>query len=151
MIVDLLRNDLSRACSPGSIRVPRLCEVETYETVQHLVSVVRGELAEGRDFWDLLAATFPGGSITGAPKIRAMEIICELEQTARGPYCGNLFYLGYDGQADSNILIRTFLMRHGWLECGVGGGIVIDSNPADEYEETLDKAAGMLRAIGAER
>jgi para-aminobenzoate synthetase component 1 len=148
MIVDLLRNDLSRVCSPGSINVPRLCEVETYETVQHLVSVVRGELARGRDFWDLIAASFPGGSITGAPKIRAMEIICELEQTARGPYCGNLFYLGFDGQADSSILIRTFLMRHGWLECGVGGGVVIDSNPADEYEETLDKAAGLLKAIG---
>ncbi len=147
MIVDLLRNDLSRVCSPRSISVPRLCEVEVYETVQHLVSVVRGELAEGKDFWDLLSATFPGGSITGAPKIRAMEVICELEQTARGPYCGNLFYLGYDGRADSNILIRTFLMRHGWLECGVGGGIVIDSNPSNEYEETLDKAAGMLRAL----
>jgi para-aminobenzoate synthetase component 1 len=150
MIVDLLRNDLSRVCSPRSIRVPRLCEVEVYETVQHLVSVVCGELSEGNDFWDLLAATFPGGSITGAPKIRAMEIICELEQTARGPYCGNLFYLGYDGQADSSILIRTFLMRHGWLECGVGGGIVIDSNPSDEYAETLDKAAGMLRAVNSE-
>jgi para-aminobenzoate synthetase component I len=147
MIVDLLRNDLSRVCRAGSIRVPELCTVETYETVQHLVSEVRGQLAEGRDFWDLLAATFPGGSITGAPKVRAMEIITELEQIARGAYCGSLFYLGFDGTADSSILIRTLTHRGGWVSCPVGGGIVAQSDPAAEYEETLHKAAGMLRVL----
>ncbi len=152
MIVDLLRNDLSKVCSPGSIRVPQLLAVETYETVQHLVSVVRGTLdrdASGRrlDAWDLLTAVFPGGSITGAPKVRAMEVIAELEPTARGPYCGSLFYVGFDGSADSNILIRTFTVRRGWIQFPVGGGIVAQSDPAAEYEETLHKAEGMLRAL----
>ncbi len=147
MIVDLMRNDLSKVCQPGSISVPQLCQVETYETVQHLVSEVRGELAEGRDFWDLLTATFPGGSITGAPKVRAMEIITDLEQVARGPYCGSMVYCGYDGTADSSILIRTFIQRHGWVHCPAGGGIVAPSDPQSEYEETLHKAAGMLRAL----
>jgi para-aminobenzoate synthetase component 1 len=147
MIVDLLRNDLSRVCAPGSVRVPELCRVETYETVQHLVSEVRGQLNTDRSAWDLLRAVFPGGSVTGAPKVRAMEIITELEPTARGPYCGSLFYLGYNGQMDSSILIRTFTIRHGWIQCPVGGGIVAQSDPAAEYEETLTKAAGMLRAL----
>ena len=152
MIVDLLRNDLSKVCTPGSIRVPSLCAVETYETVQHLVSVVCGSLdrdSTGRqlDAWDLLAAIFPGGSITGAPKVRAMEIIAELEPTVRGPYCGSLFYAGFDGSADSNLLIRTFTIRRGWIQCCVGGGIVAQSDSAAEYEETLHKAAGMLRAL----
>lgn len=145
MIVDLLRNDLSRVCLPGTIRVPQLCEVESYETVQHLVSVVQGELKPGRDAWDLLRATFPGGSITGAPKVRAMEIISELEQVARGPYCGSLFYIGFDGRCDSNILIRTFVVRRGWVQCSVGGGVTVKSDAAAEYNETLHKAAGMLR------
>lgn len=147
MIVDLLRNDLSRVCQPGTIRVPGLCRVETYETVQHLVSEVRGKLRAGKTAWDLFAASFPGGSITGAPKVRAMEIIGELEPTARGPYCGSLFYVGFDGQADSSILIRTFTIRHGWIQCPVGGGIVAQSDPAAEYAETLHKAEGMLRAL----
>ncbi|MBT6485968.1 MAG: aminodeoxychorismate synthase component I [Planctomycetaceae bacterium] len=147
MIVDLLRNDLSRVCRPGTIRVPSLCHVETYETVQHLVSEVRGRLDDENDVWDLLAAAFPGGSITGAPKVRAMEIIAELEPTARGPYCGSLFYVGFDGAADSNILIRTFTCRRGWIQCPVGGGIVAQSDPIAEYEETLHKAEGMLRAL----
>ena len=147
MIVDLLRNDLSRVCKPGSIRVPQLCAVETYETVQHLVSEVRGELQRGRDFFDLLTASFPGGSITGAPKIRAMEIITEMERLTRGPYCGSLFYAGFDGRADSSILIRTLVQRGDWVSCGVGGGIVAQSDPAAEYEETLHKAAGLLRAL----
>jgi para-aminobenzoate synthetase component 1 len=149
MIVDLLRNDLSRVCRPGSIRVPQLCRVETYETVQHLVSEVRGELQPGRDFWDILSAAFPGGSITGAPKVRAMEIITELEQIPRGPYCGTLFYSGFDGRSDSNILIRTFVIAEGLLRCSVGGGVVVASDPAAEYAETLHKAAGMLRALEA--
>ena len=154
MIVDLLRNDLSRVCEPGSISVPELCVVETYETVQHLVSEIRGTLKQGRaqgeeksDIWSLLAASFPGGSITGAPKVRAMEIISELEPTARGPYCGSLFYSGFDGTFDSSILIRTFVCRRGWVQCRVGGGIVAQSDPAAEYEETLHKAEGMLRAL----
>jgi para-aminobenzoate synthetase component 1 len=149
MIVDLLRNDLSRVCTPGSIRVPQLCGVETYETVQHLVSEVRGRLEGDRTVWDLWRAAFPGGSITGAPKVRAMEIIAELEPTVRGPYCGSLFYVGYDGACDSSILIRTFVCRHGWITCGVGGGLVADSDPVAEYEETLHKAAGMLRALSS--
>ncbi len=148
MIVDLLRNDLSRVCRPGSICVPQLCEVETYATVQHLVSEVRGEMDEGCSPWDVFAATFPGGSITGAPKVRAMEIIAELEPTARGPYTGSLFYVGHDGVCDSNLLIRTFVQSGGWLQCGVGGGIVAQSDPRTEYEETWHKASGMLAALG---
>ena len=147
MIVDLLRNDLSRVCAPGSIRVPSLCGVETYETVQHLVSEVRGRLEAPYDVWDLLQATFPGGSITGAPKVRAMEVISDLEPTARGPYCGSLFYAGFDGSFDSSILIRTFVCSGGWVQCSVGGGIVAQSDPIAEYEETLHKAEGMLRAL----
>src|SRR5690606_3382181 len=127
MIVDLLRNDLSRVCRPGSIRVPQLCTVETYETVQHLVSEVRGTLRAGCDASDRFAATFPGGSVTGSPKVRAMEIIAELEPTVRGPYCGSLFYVGFDGTMDSSILIRTFTCRHGWVQFPVGGGIVAQS------------------------
>ncbi len=147
MIVDLLRNDLSRVCRCGSIRVPQLCQVESYETVQHLVSVVQGELKENHTAADLLRAAFPGGSITGAPKIRAMEIIAELEPTVRGPYCGNMFWAGLSGAFDSNILIRTFVGRHGQLQCAVGGGIVAQSTPQAEYEETWHKAEGMLRAL----
>ncbi len=147
MIVDLLRNDLSRVCGPGSVRVPLLCEVETYATVQHLVSEVCGTLRPRLDVWDLFAATFPGGSISGAPKVRAMEIIAELEPTARGPYTGSLFYATTPQQADSNLLIRTFVLRHGWLQCSVGGGIVAQSDPETEYAETWHKAAGMLRAL----
>lgn len=148
MIVDLLRNDLSRVCRPGTVSVPQLCAVETYETVQHLVSEVRGQLCAGKTPWDLLAATFPGGSITGAPKVRAMEIIAELEPTVRGPYCGTLFHVGFDGSCDSSILIRTFVVRRGWAQCSVGGGIVARSQSEDEYRETWHKAAGMLRALG---
>lgn len=148
MIVDLLRNDLSRVCEPGSIRVPQLCGVESYETVQHLVSQVRGRLRADRSVWDLFRATFPGGSISGAPKVRAMEIIAEIEPTVRGPYCGSFFYVGANGQSDSNLLIRTFVQRNGWLHCGVGGGIVAQSNPSAEYEETLIKAAGMIKSLG---
>ncbi len=147
MIVDLMRNDLSRVCEPGTVRVPLLCEVETYATVQHLVSEVCGTLRPGVTVWDLFAATSPGGSISGAPKVRAMEIIAELEPTARGPYTGSLFYATTPQQADSNLLIRTFVLRHGWLQCCVGGGIVAQSDPETEYAETWHKAAGMLRAL----
>jgi para-aminobenzoate synthetase component 1 len=147
MIVDLLRNDLSRVCRPGSVRVPQLCGIETFATVQHLVSEVTGRLRPGVTPWEVFRAATPGGSITGAPKVRAMEIIAELEPTVRGPYTGSLFYVGAGGCADSNLLIRTFVMKDGWLQCGVGGGITARSNPRDEYEETWHKAAGMLRSL----
>ncbi len=147
MIVDLLRNDISRVCKPRSVCVPKLCGLETYETVQHLVSSIRGELCEDRGALDLVRAAFPGGSITGAPKIRAMEIIAELEPTARGPYCGSLGYLGFDGSLDLSILIRTITAGRGWWQLPVGGGIVAQSDPQREYEETWHKAEGLLRAI----
>jgi len=147
MIVDLLRNDLGRVCEYGSIRVPQVCDVETYRFVHHLVSSVTGTLRTECDAFDLLKATFPGGSVTGAPKVRALEIIGELEPSARGPYCGSLGYIGFDGTMDANILIRTFTIGKGWLQFPVGGGIVADSDPAREYEETLHKAAGLLASI----
>jgi para-aminobenzoate synthetase component 1 len=147
MIVDLLRNDIGKVCEFGSVRVPRVCEVETFRFVHHLVSEVRGKLKPGCTPLDLLLAAFPGGSITGAPKVRAMEIIAELEPTARGPYCGSLGWIGFDGAMDTNILIRTFTAGRGWLQFPVGGGIVADSDPAREYEETLHKAAGLLRSL----
>lgn len=147
MIVDLLRNDLSRSCATGSVRVTGLCEVERFETVLHLVSTVEGRLRRGCDVWDLLAGCFPGGSITGAPKIRAMQIITELEQTARGAYCGSLFAMGPRGDFDSSILIRTVTLKSGLARFPVGGGVVADSNPLDEYRETLHKASGLLRCL----
>jgi para-aminobenzoate synthetase component 1 len=147
MIVDLLRNDIGRVCEYGSVRVPRVCEVETFRFVHHLVSEVRGKLRPGVGPLELLAAAFPGGSVTGAPKVRAMEIIAELEPTARGPYCGCLGWVGFDGAMDTNILIRTFTAGRGWVQFPVGGGVVADSDPAREYEETLHKAAGLLRSL----
>ncbi len=147
MIVDLLRNDLGRVCAYGSVRVEALCRLESYRTVHHLVSEVRGRLRPGLGPVDLLRAAFPGGSVTGAPKVRAMEIIAELEPTARGPYCGSLGYLGFDGSMDTNILIRTFTVGKGWIQFPVGGGIVADSTPEGEYAETLHKAEGLLRAL----
>jgi para-aminobenzoate synthetase component 1 len=147
MIVDLLRNDLARVCTPDSVQVTQLCGLESFTFVQHLVSVVRGRLAHGLDALDLIRATFPGGSITGAPKVRAMEIIAELEKTARGPYCGSLGYIGFDGTLDLNILIRTITAGRGWWQLPVGGGIVAQSDPQLEYEETWHKARGLLRSL----
>src|SRR5262245_31204817 len=147
MIVDLLRNDLGRVCEYGTVRVPRVCQVETFRYVHHLVSEVRGRLRPGAGPVDLLRAAFPGGSVTGAPKVRAMEVIAELEPTARGPYCGSLGYVGFDGRMDTSILIRTFTVGRGWARFPVGGGIVADSSPEAEYQETLHKAEGMLRAL----
>jgi len=147
MIVDLLRNDLSRVCTPDSVRVTQLCGLEVYPYVQHLVSAVCGQLDVGRTPLDLLRAAFPGGSITGAPKVRAMEIIAELEPTARGPYCGCLGYLGFDGSMDLSILIRTITAGRGWWQLPVGGGIVAQSKPQAEYEETWDKATGLIKAL----
>jgi len=147
MIVDLLRNDLGRVCRYGSVQVESVCQIETYKYVHHLVSVLRGQLREGLGPVDALRAAFPGGSVTGAPKVRAMEIIAELEPTARGPYCGSLGYIGFDGSMDTNILIRTFTAGRGWVQFPVGGGIVADSVPEREYEETWHKAEGLLRAL----
>ena len=147
MIVDLERNDLGRVCHPGSVRVPELYRLEEYATVFHLVSTVEGELAPGKDAVDLLAAAFPGGSISGAPKIRALEIIEELEPVRRGIYTGSIGYIGFDGNADLNIVIRTLLFK-GDIYFQVGGGITIDSDPDQEYVETLDKARALVRALG---
>ncbi|EAQ77901.1 aminodeoxychorismate synthase component I [Blastopirellula marina] len=149
MIVDLMRNDLSRVCTDESVAVTELCVLEQYATVQHLVSTIVGKLREGVDPIDLLPAAFPGGSITGAPKIRAMQIIAELESTVRGAYCGSLGYIGLDGAIDLNILIRTVTAAGGWWQFPVGGGLVAQSDPQREYEETWHKAAGILRAIAA--
>jgi para-aminobenzoate synthetase component I len=147
MIVDLLRNDLSAVCEPDSVRVTALCQLETYQYVQHLVSAVQGRLRDDAGPLDLVRAAFPGGSITGAPKVRAMEIIAELERTARGAYCGSLGYLGFDGSLDLNILIRTITANRGWWQMPVGGGITFQSEPQREYEETWHKAAGLLRSL----
>jgi para-aminobenzoate synthetase component 1 len=151
MIVDLMRNDISRVCSPGSVHVPVLCAVETYANVHHLVSVVEGELAAGRDVFDLVAASFPPGSITGAPKVRAMQIIAELEGESRGPYCGALGWISETGDMDLNVMIRTAAIRRegdAWrATIRSGGGIVADSDPQAEYEETLTKVSALRRAV----
>ncbi len=149
MIVDLLRNDLSKVCLPGSVQVPRLCGLETYASVHHLVSSVVGRLREGQGATDVLAAAFPGGSVTGAPKVRAMEIITEMEGHARGPYCGAIGYIGFDGTMDTSIVIRTAAFRGGTCIVQAGGGIVTASDPAAEYDETLDKARAIFEAFGA--
>ena len=145
MIVDLLRNDLGKVCACGSVRVPGLFEVESFATVHHLVSTVTGRLSAAHDALDLLRACFPGGSITGAPKLRAMQIIEELERQARGVYCGSIGYIGYDGAMDTNIAIRTLVHECGRLSFSAGGGIVADSVLEAEYRETFDKAAATLR------
>ena len=150
MIVDVLRNDLGRVCLPGSVRVPRLCRLERTAAVQHLVSTVTGRLAPGRDAFDLLAASFPGGSITGAPKIRAMEILEAVEPVRRGPYTGALGWVGPDGAMQTSILIRTFVADGRRLTLHVGGGITWHSDPAAEWDETVAKARGPLGAIGGE-
>ena len=147
MIVDLMRNDLASVCQDDSICVTQLCQPEAYQSVLHLVSAVEGKLRPDSSLCDLLAAIFPGGSITGAPKIRAMEIIAELEPTSRGAYCGSVGYLGFDGSADLNILIRTITASKGWWQVPVGGGVVVQSDPEAEYKETWTKAASMLQAI----
>lgn len=147
MIVDLLRSDLGKSCTPGSVHVPRLFEVESYANVHHLVSTVQGSLAEGRDALDVLRDCFPGGSITGAPKVRAMQIIEQLEPDHRGVYCGSIGYVGFDGNMDSNIVIRTLVYSGNKIDCWAGGGIVADSELAAEYQETLDKVSAMLKLL----
>lgn len=150
MIVDLLRNDLGRVCRPGSIQVPDLFATETYASVHHLVSTITGQLRPGEDAVSLLRASFPGGSITGAPKIRAMEIIEELEPHRRGVYCGAIGYLGFDGRMDTNIAIRTIVHHAGRVHFWSGGGIVHDSERDQEYRETLDKAARLIELLEPE-
>jgi para-aminobenzoate synthetase component 1 len=147
MIVDLERNDLGRVCEYGSVEVEEHAVIEHYATVHHLVSTVVGELHPGRDVVDLLRGSFPGGSITGAPKIRSMEIIDELEPTARSVYTGSIGYLGYNGKYDLNIAIRTIICKGDTAYFQVGGGIVADSDPADEYQETLDKGKAIFAAL----
>jgi para-aminobenzoate synthetase component 1 len=149
MIVDLVRNDLARVCRPASVAVEALCRLERFRYVQHLVSVVTGRLMTGASTLDAVLAGFPGGSVTGAPKQRACEIIGELERNARGAYCGSLGYIGFDGAADFNLLIRTFVVGSDDVLFSAGGGITVGSNPAAEYAESLHKAEGMLRAIAA--
>lgn len=147
MIVDLERNDLNRVCTPGSVKVTELFTVEAYATVFHLVSDIEGKLEEGKNVMDLLKAAFPGGSITGAPKYRAMEIIDELEHGKRNLYTGSIGYLTLDGSCDFNIVIRTALHKNGKYHLGVGGGITAESDLEFEYEETLQKAKAILDAL----
>ena len=147
MIVDLLRNDLSRVCEPASVETPVICELESYAGLHHLVSVVTGQMRDDRDALDLVAASFPGGSITGAPKLRAMEIIAELERRPRGIYCGAIGMIGFDGAIDLSIAIRTIVIEGREMELQVGGGITILSDPDREYEETLTKAHRLFGAF----
>jgi para-aminobenzoate synthetase component 1 len=148
MIVDLLRNDLGRVCAYGSVRVADAGSIEHHPTVIHRTATIEGRLEQGRGWLDLLRACFPGGSVTGAPKIRAMQIISELEPTVRGVYCGSIGWIGLDGSMSLNVAIRTMVQRRDVVHVHAGGAIVADSEPVAEYEETLTKAAGMFRALG---
>jgi len=147
MIVDLLRNDLGKTCVPGSVRATKLFDVESFASVHQLVSTVEGRLARGKDALDLLEGCFPGGSITGAPKIRAMQIIEELEPQRRGVYCGAIGYVGYDGNMELNIAIRTLVQHGDSIYAWAGGGVVADSEVESEYQESLDKAAALLEVL----
>lgn len=149
MIVDLLRNDISKNCASGSVSVPELFDIESYSNVHHLVSTVRGQLSDGRDAIDLLRGCFPGGSITGAPKLRAMEIIEELEPQRRSAYCGSIGYIDFNGNMDTNIAIRTLVCHHGQIYCWGGGGIVADSDIDNEYQESYVKVSNLLNTLGA--
>ncbi len=148
MIVDLLRNDLGKCCVPGSVRASKLFDIESFASVHQLVSTVEAELAPGKHALDLVAACFPGGSITGAPKVAAMKIIEELEPQRRSVYCGSIGYIGFDGNMDLNIAIRTLVQQGGRIYTWAGGGVVADSNVDAEYQESLDKAAAMLAVMG---
>ncbi|HLD16465.1 MAG TPA: aminodeoxychorismate synthase component I, partial [Coxiellaceae bacterium] len=147
MIVDLMRNDLSRVCEAGTLCVPQWCGLESFETVHHLVSVVQGHLKAEWGPIDLIQSTFPGGSITGAPKVRAMQIIDELEPTCRGPYCGSIGYIGFDESLDLSIAIRTLLIEPNRVTYQTGGAIILDSVAENEYDETLSKAQALQKAI----
>ena len=147
MIVDLLRNDLGRTCRIGSVKVPELFALETYPNVHHMVSSVTGTLAADKDALDLIAGSFPGGSITGAPKIRAMQIIDEVEPHRRGFYCGSMLYLDVRGEMDSSIAIRSLLVKNGHIACWGGGAVVADSQWQDEYAESLTKVQVLLDTL----
>jgi para-aminobenzoate synthetase component 1 len=149
MIVDLERNDLGRVAEFGSVRVEQLYHQERYARVIHQVAQVKAVLAEGKDVFDCIKALFPGGSITGAPKVRAMEIIEEIERTRRGVYTGSVGYIGFDGNAELNIAIRSLHLKDGYLDYQVGGGIVWDSVAESEYQETLDKGRAIRETIDA--
>lgn len=149
MIVDLMRNDLSRACELGSVNVPELFTLHSFANVHHLISTVVGKLRKELHSLDLLRRCFPGGSITGAPKIRAMEIIEELEPNRRGLYCGSIGYVGADGNLETNIAIRTIVVKEGVARYSAGGGLVIDSDVEDEYQELIDKASMMSKAVSS--
>ena len=150
MIVDLLRNDLGKVCRPRTVKVTEHKRLEAYQNVYHLVSVVTGRLNPGCGPVDILRATFPGGSITGCPKIRAMEIIDELEPHVRHVYCGAIGYLGLHRNLDLNVAIRTAIVAKGMAHFAVGGGVVYDSREEDEYEETLHKASTLFRLIAGD-
>ena len=147
MIVDLLRNDISKNCELGSVKVPKLFDIESYPNVHHMVSTITGKLRDNRSAIDLLRGSFPGGSITGAPKVRSMQIIEELEPHRRGIYCGSIGYISNDGNMDTNIAIRTILHKNQKMYFYAGGGIVYDSDAEAEYQETFDKAAAMMKVL----
>ena len=149
MIVDLLRNDLGKVCQPGSVEVPALFAIESFPAVHHLVSTVTGDLSPEYSACDLLRGAFPGGSITGAPKVRAMQIIEQLEPQRRSVYCGAIGYINSSGDMDTNIAIRTLICSEGQIHCQAGGGIVADSEVNSEYQETLDKVNKILPVLAA--
>ena len=147
MLVDLGRNDLGRVAQVGSVRTPEVMVTEKYSHVIHMVSSVTARLKSGKTAFDVLRASFPAGTVSGAPKVRAMEIIAELESEARGPYAGAVGYIGFSGNLDTCITIRTILIKNGMASVQTGAGIVADSNPSREYQETINKARGCLAAI----
>lgn len=147
MIVDLMRNDISRVCKPNTVNADELCVLKSFETVHHLVSKVTGELKKDLSAMDIMKATFPPGSVTGAPKIRSMEIISEMEMQARGPYCGSLGYISFTGDMDTSVIIRTYFINKNKLFFSAGGAIVLDSDPEEEYQESLTKAQALIKAL----
>jgi anthranilate synthase component 1 len=147
MLVDLARNDIGRVCQYGSVQVPEMMTVERYSHVMHIVSQVEGRIAPNHNAYDLLRATFPAGTVTGAPKIRAMQIIADHEPSQRGFYAGALGYVGYEGNMDTCIMLRTALLKNGLIHIQAGAGVVADSVPASEYQETISKASALLKAV----
>jgi len=147
MLVDLARNDIGRVCAFGTIKVPEFKTIERYSHVMHIVSQVEGQLAPERSAFDLMRATFPAGTVSGAPKVRAMQLISQMEATQRGSYAGALGYFSYDGNLDSCITLRTALVKDGMVHIQAGAGIVADSVPAAEYQETINKASALFKAI----